>query len=133
MILGRRVLAFAARFAKLALTPTAIFLIVSTACTNGNRTPVPGAPVGWVQVVGTLLALKDDRPVDGGVDLTLETARGVRELVRVPSAFIAPPRDSVLAMHRVVDAAKLGDRLRARGTRDETGALRAETLELLPH
>jgi hypothetical protein len=83
-------------------------------------------------VVGTLVALKDDRPVDGGVDLTLETARGVRELVRVPSVSRVPPRDSVAAMHEVVNAAKLGDRLRARGTRDETGALRAEVLELMP-
>jgi len=35
-------------------------------------------------------------------------------------------------MHEVVDAAKIGDRLRARGTRDETGALRAEVLEAMP-
>ena len=83
-------------------------------------------------MVGRLVALKDDRPVDGGIDLTLETALGVREVVRVPSAFFAGTRDSILAMHQVVDAASIGDRLRARGTRDETGALRPDTLELLP-
>jgi hypothetical protein len=35
-------------------------------------------------------------------------------------------------MHEVVDAAKIGDRLRARGTRDKTGALVAEVLEAMP-
>ena len=59
-------------------------------------------------------------------------ALGVREVVRVPSAFFAGTRDSILAMHQDVDAASIGDRLRARGTRDETGALRPETLEMLP-
>ena len=124
---------FAGGLANLALTLTTVALLVtSTGCTNNDRGPVPRAPVNGMEVVGTLVALKDDRPVDGGIDLTLETAPGAREVVRVPSIFMVPPRDSVQAMHEVVDAAKVGDRLRARGTRDETGVLRAEVLELLP-
>src|SRR5207247_10185905 len=131
MTLRRMALAFAVGLANLVLTlTTVILLLTSTGCSNGNRAPVPAAPVAWIEVVGTLVALKDDRPVDGGIDLTLETAQSVRELVRVPSIFMAPPRDSVRAMHEVVDAAKIGDRLRARGTRDEAGALRAAVLEL---
>ena len=124
---------FALGLANLVLTlTTATLLLTSTGCSNGDRAPVPAAPVTGTEVLGTLVALKDDRSLDGGIDLTLETAPGVRELVRVPSLFIAPPRESVQAMHEVVDAAKIGDRLRARGTRDETGALRAEVLEAIP-
>jgi len=110
---------------------TVTLLLTSTGCSRDNLVPAPAEPVAGTEVVGTLVAIKDDRPIDGGVDLTLETAQGVREMVRVPSIFIAGPRDSVAAMHEVVNAAKLGDRLRARGTRDEAGALRAGVLELL--
>jgi hypothetical protein len=122
----------ATHHASIVLTVAAATLLVtSTRCTSDRRVPVPAAPVTGSEVVGTLVAIKDDRPVDGGIDLTLETDRGTRERVRVPSIFIAPPRDSIRAMHEVVDAAKVGDRLRARGTRDEEGALRAEVLELI--
>ena len=99
-------------------------------CSTSEQPPAPApSPPGTVEVVGTLAAVKDDRPADGGVDLTLQTATGVRELVRVPSAFRPPPRDSILAMHAVVDSSKIGDRLRARGTRDESGAVLPQTLE----
>lgn len=102
-------------------------------CSRNEQAPAPAAPDlgGQTEVVGTLVAVKDDRPADGGVDLTLDTGQGAQELVRVPSAFIAGPRDTVLAMHAVVDQAKIGDRLRARGTRDESGALRPVFLELV--
>jgi len=133
MILRRMAAAFVVEPVNLILTLTFVTLILpSTGCSNGNRAPGPAAPVTGIEVVGTLVALKDDRPVDGGIDLTIETAQGVREIVRVPSIFRVPPRDSVRAMHEVVDAAKIGDRLRARGTRDESGALRAEVLEVVP-
>jgi hypothetical protein len=125
--------ALAAGLASLMLTLTTVILIgTSTGCSNRNRAPMPAAPVPRIEVGGTLIAIKDDRPVDGGVDLTLETFQGVRELVRVPSIFVATPSDSVIAMHEVVNAAKLGDLMRARGTRDETGAVLAEVLELNP-
>lgn len=107
--------------------------VLLVGCSSSEQTRAPATPEadGQIEVVGKLVALKDDRPVDGGVDLTLETDQGAQELLRVPSAFIAGPRDTVLAMHQVVDAAKIGDRLRARGMRDESGALRPEVLELL--
>jgi hypothetical protein len=132
MTLQRVAPAFAAGRANLVLTMTTMILLLTSAgCSRGNRALAPVAPGSPIEVIGTLVALKDDRPVDGGIALTLETAQGVRELARVPGAFRYPPNDSVVAMHAVVDAAKLGDRLRARGTRDESGALRAEFLELL--
>lgn len=114
---------------KLAWIP----MILLIGCSKSEQAPTPAAPDlgGLTEVVGTLVAVKDDRPTDGGVDLTLDTGLGAHELVWVGSAFIAGPRDTVLAMHAVVDQAKIGDRLRARGTRDESGALRAVFLELV--
>lgn len=84
-----------------------------------------------VTIIGRLVAVKDDRPVDGGVDLTVETESGAREILRVGSAYIAGPREAVLALHQVVDAAKIGDRLRASGSRDASGALIVEKLEIV--
>jgi len=83
-----------------------------------------------VTVTGRLVSVKDDRPADGGVDLTVETDEGTREILRVGSAFIAGPREHVLALHAVVDSAKVGDRLRASGQRDSTGLV-VEQLENL--
>jgi hypothetical protein len=91
----------------------------------------PNAPDGAVTITGRLVAVKDDRPVDGGVDLTVETETRRQEILRVGSAFIAGPRDEVIELHRVVDAAKIGDRLRVRGHRDASGALLVERLEIL--
>ncbi len=121
--------AFSARIATFAYLCTIVVLVTAVGCSSGPRGQLPTAP-GTV-VTGTLVAIKDDRPMDGGIDLTLATGPGVREVVRVPSAFRPPPRDEVLAMHAVVDASKIGDRLRARGTRDESGTLRVEHLERL--
>ena len=84
-----------------------------------------------VTVTGQLVAVKDDRPADGGVDLTVETAAGAHEILRVGSAFIAGDREPVLALHKVVDAAKIGDRLKASGRRDTSGALLVERLEIV--
>ena len=127
----RLVSAFAAGGAHLVVAVAAVTLLGTTGCSSDRPGPGP-EPVAANEVIGTLVAVKDDRPADGGIDLTLETASGTRELVRVPSIFMPPPRDSVQAMHDVVDASKVGDRLRARGARDETGALRAEILEPMP-
>jgi hypothetical protein len=77
------------------------------------------------------VSVKDDRPVDGGVDLTIQTGNGAHQRLRVGSAFIAGPREDILALHRVVDAARIGDRLRARGARDEAGDVVVEQLEIL--
>jgi len=85
---------------------------------------------GAATVTGRLVAVKDDRPADGGVDLTVETENGAREILRVGSAFIAGPREHVLALHAVVDSAKVGDRLRASGQRDSSGLI-VEQLENL--
>ena len=129
MTFKRMTPAFATLLTSVALTlSTAVLLVTSSGCRSGNRAM---APASAIVVVGTLVEIEDGRAYHGGVDLMLETTRGVREVARVPSVFRKPPIESVLAMHAVVNAAKLGDRLRARGTRDEAGALWAETLEIV--
>lgn len=116
------------RLARLALSvATALFLLNSAGCRSQNAT-APSS-FGSATLVGTLVEIKDGRPSDGGIDLTLETSKGVRELARVPSVFRVPPREWVSAMHEVVDASKLGDRMRAHGTRDPSGVMMVEKLE----
>ena len=85
---------------------------------------------GIVTVTGRLVSVKDDRPADGGVDLTIATDDEKQEILRVGSAFIAGPREHVLALHAVVDSARVGDRLRASGRRDSSGLI-VEQLENL--
>src|SRR5262245_58540981 len=106
MTLRRMGRGFGTGLSSLAVTMHAVILLLALTGCSRTRAPVPSAPVAGTEVIGTLVALKDDRPADGGFDLTLETAQGVRELVRVPSIFMAPPPESVQAMHEVVDAAK---------------------------
>jgi hypothetical protein len=96
-----------------------------------SETTVVEATGSETTIIGRLVSLNDMRPVDGGVDLTVETEGGKQEILRVGSAFIAGPREQVLALHQVVDAAKVGDRLRASGKRDESGALAVERLEIV--
>src|SRR5262245_9913016 len=104
---------------SLCITMTCVGLL-AFGCQSKDVVDAPAD--GRVTVTGRLVAVKDDRPVDGGVDLTVETSGGKRELLRVGSAFVAGPRDAILALHQVVDAAKIGDRLKATGRRDEAGA-----------
>lgn len=116
------------RPASLALTfATALILLGSGGC-RSNQATAPAYPES-ATIVGTLVGIDDGRSWDGGIDLTLETAKGVRVLARVPSLFRVPPREWVSAMHEVVDASELGDRLRAQGKRDPSGALMVEKLE----
>ncbi len=85
-----------------------------------------------VALTGTLTAMRDDRPVDGGVMLTLEVAPGSSEVVLVPGLFRGvPPEeiDRIRLMNAVVDASTPGDRLRAVCARGPNGELSAETLE----
>jgi hypothetical protein len=94
----------------------------------------PLAPVSLLELTGSLTGIRDDRPVDGDVALTLEFAPGTSEVVFVPSLFRgeipAEERERILRMHAVVDALRLGDRLFATVHRDETGRLIAESLAI---
>jgi hypothetical protein len=122
------------RMALIGLVSSLVFMVLG--CAKADRpttsdTAVPQATGSETTITGQLVSLNDMRPVDGGVDLTVQTEAGKQEILRVGSAFIAGPREHVLALHQVVDAAKVGDRLRASGKRDESGALTVERLEIV--
>lgn len=86
-----------------AMLCAALLTLAGSGCSTRERTVAP-AP----SATGMLIALKDDRPVDGGVDLTMDVRPGVSELWRVPSAF-RPDNQAILAIHAVVDQARIGE------------------------
>lgn len=104
---------------------TTVVLLITAGCATRERTmaPAPG-------VTGTVVALKDDRHVDGGVDLTMKVSE-LSDLWRTPSPFVRPQTEENLAIQAVVNRIRVGDRLRATGRRDEFGALQVETLEIV--
>ncbi len=118
---------------RLALTLVAFGGLALVAGCPAREKPVAPANSADV-VVGRLTAVRDDRPVDGGVVLTLEVAPQGQEVARVPSIFIAGPpeeRERIRRLHEVVDAAKIGDRLRVSGHRIESGELIVAALAIV--
>ncbi|MEO6462269.1 MAG: hypothetical protein ABIP29_04275 [Candidatus Eisenbacteria bacterium] len=82
-------------------------------------------------VSGTLSNKDDDRPVDGGVALTVNLGPGRDEIVMVPSIFTGqPPSTVTLALQQKVDAIQVGDRLTATGKRNAEGMLIVEVIEI---
>ena len=83
-------------------------------------------------VSGTLTAIDDQRPVDGGVTLTLRTSAGRDEPVFVASMFTGqPPTTVVLVLQQKVNELKIGDRLTATGARDDDGTFVVERIDIL--
>lgn len=110
-----------------AILATTVVLLVTVGCATRERTMAPAPAPG---VTGTVVALKDDRPADGGVELTMKVG-GLSDLWRTPSPFVRPQTEENLAIQAVVDRIRVGDRLRATGRRDEFGALQVEALEIV--
>ena len=54
--------------------------LLALGCQSKEVVDAPAAD-GSVTVTGKLVSVKDDRPADGGVDLTVETSNGKRETV----------------------------------------------------
>lgn len=106
-----------------------LVIVAGPGCSSRDRTVSPQG-VEESSITGMLVAVKDDRPVDGGIDLTMDVHTGVSELWRVPSSFTPEPTRA-LQLQAVVGRADIGDHLRATGTRDATGALLVETLEIV--
>lgn len=102
----------------------AVAFMLSPGCSESVD---PGT--GAVVVTGKLVKIEDQRSFDGGIILTVETGPR-RRVLQVPSIFGHVPEE-VHAVHRVVDRATLGDRLRADVRRDPAGALIVERLEIL--
>jgi hypothetical protein len=86
-------------------------------------------PTDDTHVSGTLTAIEDQRPVDGGVLLTVEVRPHVSKTLEVPSLFTGQPPTSVtLALQQKVNQLRVGDRLTAIGRYDETGRFIVEVI-----
>jgi hypothetical protein len=112
---GRRILGLAA------------MLILSGACAPEKAVVEP--PTDDTHVSGTLTAIEDQRPVDGGVLLTVLIRPQRSETLFVPSLFTGePPTTRLLALQQKVNAVRIGDRLTATGKRDATGRFIVEVI-----
>ena len=108
----------------------ATLLLAIVGCGSDKQAAEPLSDA--THVSGTLTAIKDDRPVDGGVTLTLHTGAGKDEPVYVASMFTGqPPTTVVLALQQKLNELKVGDRLTATGARDDGGTFVVERIEIL--
>ena len=105
-------------------------LLVAGGCTVEKKVAVePGSDAN--HVTGTLARKEDQRPVDGGVTLTVTVGPGREEVVLVPSLFTGtPPSTAMLALQQKVDELEVGDWLTATGTRNSEGSLVAEVIAI---
>ncbi len=102
------------------LAAAAVLLLGLAGCGGEKQAPEPISDA--THVTGTLKAIDDGRPVDGGVTLTIATGGDGDQAVLVPSLFTGePPTSEVLALQAKVDELKVGDRLTAIGARDGSG------------
>jgi hypothetical protein len=113
-------------------SPVAVLALAVTlvaGCASDDKTafePVSDA----THVTGTLKAIDDQRPVDGGVILTIRTGEGKDEPVTVPSMFTGePPTTIVLALQAKVNELRVGARITAIGVRDQSGTFIVERIE----
>jgi len=112
-----------------ALAPAlALVVVLVTGCASGEKTVEPVSDA--THIIGTLTAIDDQRPVDGGVILTIRMTDGKEQPVTVPSLFTGqPPTTVVLALQAKVNELKVGDRLTAIGARDQGGTFIVERIE----
>ena len=107
-----------------------VLLLIAAGCMIEKKIAVE-AGSDATHVTGTLAKKEDQRPVDGGVALTVTVGPGREEVVLVPSLFTGqPPTTQMLALQQKVDALQVGDRLTATGTRNGEGTLVAEVIAI---
>ena len=115
---------------RAAILAAAVVLLVPAGCAQEKAAVEPLSDA--THVSGTLAKIDDQRPVDGGVTLTLRPSAGADEAVFVPSLFTGqPPTTVLLALQQRVNELKVGDRLTATGTRDGAGVFVVERIEIL--
>lgn len=97
-------------------------------CFDDNPTD-PGDP-NFAIVIGTVVAIEDLVPVDGGITIDL-SCRGRSERLLFPSLFTnPPPSEDKLELYQVILLLETGDLVQAWGTRTENG-IELERLKIL--
>ncbi len=92
--------------------------LLSAACSSSSVT----TPEGEVTVTGTVVAIADATPVDGGVTISLAIEGGVVETLHFASLFtFPPPEPDRLALYERIQRAEVGSRARATGVRTADG------------
>ena len=113
---------------SMALAAT-LLLFVSLGCSNDNSIGL-GESKSEV-VIGTVVAVEDLVPVDGGVSIDLECVDGRSERLLFASLFTdPPPSEDRLQLYQVILQVDSGSVVRAEGTRTEKG-IELERLTIL--
>lgn len=98
----------------------AILLFAPFGCFDDNSTGLSESRS--VIVIGTVVAVEDLVPVDGGVTIDLECLDGRTERLLFPSLFTnPPPSEDTLELYQVILRIKSGNLVRAEGMRTESG------------
>ena len=99
------------------------------ACADHAAAPTAS---GTVTVTGKVLHIADDSEVDGPIVLMIESPPGESVDLHFGSVFTSPSPDAARrATFAVVRRTKVGDIVRARGTRTRKGEIWLEHLEIL--
>ncbi len=97
-----------------------LFSLIVLGCSGDNPTD-PGDP-NFAIVIGTVVAIEDLVPVDGGVTIDLSCHGGRSERLLFPSLFTnPPPSEDKLELYQVILLLETGDLVHACGTRTENG------------
>ena len=113
------------------LVATAVALLA--ACSSDDRRETTGPPDSqWVTVTGHVTRKDDQVPVDGGVEIDLRLDDGANERLYFGSLFTYPPPSRERQeLYGVLVQVSVGNRVRARGTRSESGSIALEELTIL--
>lgn len=107
-----------------ALICLVVFSLAMLACSSDETPSGYSSELRATVVVGEVLMIDDQVPVDGGVTIDIEVRRGETERLLFGSLFTnpPPPRER-LELYRVIVELEIGDRVRARGSRSEHGII----------
>lgn len=82
----------------------------------------PTTSPSTVTVEGSVSAIDDQTPVDGGVTITLRRAASGEVLLLFPSLFTSPPPSKeTLELYKVVAQVEVEDHIRVTGTQTDRG------------
>ena len=106
-----------------------LLLFVSLGCSNDNSTDLSESKA--TVVLGTVVAVEDLVPVDGGVTIDLECLGGRNERLLFASLFTnPPPSEDRLQLYQVILLVNGGSVVQAEGMRTEKG-IELEQLKIL--
>ena len=107
-------------------------LLLAAGCGDDDGDPAaPESPTTVVRT-GTVTAVDDRTPVDGGITIDLLLDDGGTERAYFPSLFTSPPPgEDLMRLYDVVRRVEIGDRVRVEGMRSEAGGIDLDSLWIL--